>query len=304
MASPTAVTTSIRQDGYGIVRYDELLRDKPSNPVVMAVVQNNYVALRGDGDLFSSAKRLKTAAAAATQPRLSAVQRHGIAFNRALLLLRMNKREECKRALSQLAQQDASKKGKPSSDDMDLEGWSELPALIVAALHWRAKEWEKADAVLSARCAACPSRCVRARLMQSQMLLQRDELNAALDVLTAINEPTVAHALGTVATMTAIVQAIYAEEPAEGTRRAWEVLERAIAAWEARGLGDKALGPILQAAAAFALRNGLHEQCAATNERLVQIDSTNASYRAGLVQSLCVFLCFLLARCSRNLLWS
>ena len=116
-------------------RYSVLLHDKPTNPVVMAVVSNNYVALRGDGDLFSSAKRLKTAAAAATQPRLSAVQRHGIAFNRALLLLRMNKREECKRALTQLANEG----GASSADDMDLAGWSELPALILSALHWRNK---------------------------------------------------------------------------------------------------------------------------------------------------------------------
>ena len=263
-------------------RYSVLLRDKPTNPVVMAVVSNNYVALRGDGDLFSSAKRLKTAAAAATQPRLSAVQRHGIAFNRALLLLRMNKREECKRALAQLAKEG----GASSADDMDLAGWSELPALILSALHWRNKEWQKADDVLRARCAACPDRCVRARLMQSQMLLQRDELQSALDILTAIGEPTVAHALGTVATLSAIVQAIHADEPAEGTRRAWSLYQNAIAAWEERGLGDDALGPILQAAAAFARKSGLNDACASTNERLVRIDSSNPVYRAALVQAL------------------
>lgn len=122
--------------------------------------------------------------------------------------------------------------------------------------------------------------------MQSQMLLQRDELQSALDILTAIDEPTVAHALGTVATLCAIVQAVHADEPVEGTRSAWSLYQNAIAAWEKRGLGDEALGPILQAAAAFARKNGLNDACALTNERLVHIDSQNPVYRAALVQAL------------------
>jgi len=80
--------------------YNKVLKTKPSDETVVAVADNNLVALKKDGSLFDSQKKLKHAAA--LEAKLTSEQKRVINYNRALVSLFMNKVDECREQVNNL----------------------------------------------------------------------------------------------------------------------------------------------------------------------------------------------------------
>jgi len=80
--------------------YNKVLKTKPSDETVVAIADNNLVALKKDGSLFDSQKKLKHAAA--LEAKLTSEQKKVINYNRALVSLFMNKVDECREQVNSL----------------------------------------------------------------------------------------------------------------------------------------------------------------------------------------------------------
>ena len=105
---------------------NRVLKSKGSiDDVVGAVAANNLAVLRKDRDLFDSHKRLQSAIRESVEAKLLPSQLDAVRFNRCLLLLHMNKVEECRNSLSEL---------------LTLYPESVQPRLIDAALKLRDKK--------------------------------------------------------------------------------------------------------------------------------------------------------------------
>ena len=82
-----------------------VMKTKPSDGMVGAVVANNLAVLRKDHELFDSHKRLRSATTEGVEAKLLPRQLEHIRFNRCLLLLYMNKNSECQESAQELAAQ-------------------------------------------------------------------------------------------------------------------------------------------------------------------------------------------------------
>lgn len=60
---------------------------RPTDLAVIAVASNNLAVLNRDQNLFDSRKRIKTAAAPETEPKLNAFQKKIVQVNEALLAI-------------------------------------------------------------------------------------------------------------------------------------------------------------------------------------------------------------------------
>jgi len=83
--------------------YEDVVHSK-AELSVKAVCSNNIVTLR-EGDKFDSLRKLQKLRNEAVQSKLAPMQLQVIGFNHGLLLLSMNKVEECNQLLESLTQQ-------------------------------------------------------------------------------------------------------------------------------------------------------------------------------------------------------
>jgi len=82
----------------------EEIYDSKAGLAVKAVCSNNIVTLR-EGDKFDSLRKLQKLRNEAVQSRLAPIQLQIIGFNHCLLLLSMNKSDECRQLLESLRTQ-------------------------------------------------------------------------------------------------------------------------------------------------------------------------------------------------------
>lgn len=71
--------------------YNSIIKKKSTDQVAQAIAGNNLIALRGDTDLFDSAKRMRFATSDKVMAKLNSAQRKSVNLNNALLLMYMNK---------------------------------------------------------------------------------------------------------------------------------------------------------------------------------------------------------------------
>mmetsp|Transcript_22936 Transcript_22936/g.39296 ORF Transcript_22936/g.39296 Transcript_22936/m.39296 type:complete len:654 (+) Transcript_22936:53-2014(+) len=151
--------------------YNSVLKNKPSDAAVAAVASNNIVSLKKERNLFDSLKKSKTAASEALDTKLSSKQKLVIACNRALLLLYMNKGDQCREVVQGIVKQF------PDSD---------VPVLIMAALAFKEKKLAKCEEPLKAYAAKYPDKSARVLLALAQMQLQQNAVRAAIATLESI----------------------------------------------------------------------------------------------------------------------
>ena len=70
--------------------YVDALKNKPSDPALIAVASNNSVVLNKDQNMFDSKKKIRAAMADACEHKLTSRQKKSIAFNNCLLALFTN----------------------------------------------------------------------------------------------------------------------------------------------------------------------------------------------------------------------
>jgi hypothetical protein len=119
--------------------YEEVLKSPVSDVSVSAVCNNNIVALNKDQDKFNSFNRLKHLGAEAVQDKLSTAQKRAIVLNRCVLLLLMNKADECREQLKLFEAEFPN---------------SEYAPIILSSLQFRDRKVQKAEQILKVRCTA------------------------------------------------------------------------------------------------------------------------------------------------------
>lgn len=146
------------QEGYlGVLR---MKGHEAIDTTVSAVAANNLVALRGDRDLFDSAKRCKAALSDAVAAKLLPAQRLAFLTNQVILTWHMGKPAVCREQIEHL------EAAFPDSD---------VPMLLRTALYYRPKATSKeapsaeAEAAVTQWAKQKPALCARPLLALAQM---------------------------------------------------------------------------------------------------------------------------------------
>lgn len=76
--------------------YNSVLKLRPDDPALVAVLSNNILVLNGDRDVFDSKKKVKVLANDGTSHKLTQLQKQTILFNRCMFALQTNQLEQCR----------------------------------------------------------------------------------------------------------------------------------------------------------------------------------------------------------------
>lgn len=221
--------------------YAQALKNKPADSAAVAAASNNLFVSRGQRDLFDSYKRTRQPAMASdVLAKFRPDEQRAIRRNRALLLLYMNKGDECRAAVKQL--------------DVDFPD-DDFATVALAALYLQQKKVAKCCDFLAGAVAkaASPDARVRLQLALAQVHVTQDDLPAAVAVLDAISNPPVG-----------VVGALVAVHEQLGTiDRAILALDGAIAVTRQEGSSSSAsLQSLLSAQGHLYLRHGRHTDAA------------------------------------------
>lgn len=231
---------------------NRVLKTKPADEVVGAVAANNLAVLRKDRELFDSHKRLQSAIRESVEAKLLPSQLDAVRFNRCLLLLHMNKVEECRQSLSNL---------------LTFYPDTVQPRLIDAALKLRDKK--QAPQVLRqleelAEATSDVAMKGEVDLFRAQLLLKQGKQREAAEVLEAIE--IFKGYPGTVATLVSLYTGLGDEQKAEA------VMTDAFSSLDSRSMDDGAKTRLMEEVAAFKLKKGDYEEAAEVYEQLLSGD--------------------------------
>lgn len=84
--------------------YLDALKQKSSDPALVAVASNNMVAINKDQNVFDSKKKIRAAMADACEHKLTIRQKKAIALNNCLLTLFTNQADQCHQLVAKLIQ--------------------------------------------------------------------------------------------------------------------------------------------------------------------------------------------------------
>ncbi len=105
MAQLGFVQQQLGQRDAAVKCYTQVLEWKGADKTAVAVAASNMVVLQEQQGLFDSLKRLERARQADTYEQLTDEQRESVSFNHAVVLQRLNRTEQCLKALEELAKE-------------------------------------------------------------------------------------------------------------------------------------------------------------------------------------------------------
>merc|ERR1712106_41779 len=158
----------------GLAIYNAVLKTKPEDPALLAIINNNLVAINRGGNVFDSRKRMKTATASGLEHKLSSWQRADIQLNHCLLAYSTHQDEVCRSECSALLL------GHPRLS---------LPVTLVqAALVGRSGKASEVRRLLDQLAKDHPQEATTTKLAATQILLQQKKLSDACEVLMSLPE--------------------------------------------------------------------------------------------------------------------
>eukprot|EP01127_Copromyxa_protea_P011288 TRINITY_DN2827_c3_g1_i1.p1 TRINITY_DN2827_c3_g1~~TRINITY_DN2827_c3_g1_i1.p1 ORF type:complete len:637 (-),score=196.71 TRINITY_DN2827_c3_g1_i1:27-1937(-) len=156
------------------LQYEEVLSKKPTDITVKAACQNNIVTLREGTEKFDSLRKLnQLRTEEELMAKLSSAQQQVIHFNHCLMLLMMNKTDECRDFLTKLQEK------YPTND---------LFPLLYATILYKNRKFQKAQEKLDEFIQNHPESSVQAGLVMAQMHLNQGNVVPAIKVLTGIEK--------------------------------------------------------------------------------------------------------------------
>ncbi|KAK8389393.1 hypothetical protein O3P69_008856 [Scylla paramamosain] len=215
--------------------YNSVLKTKPDDPALLAIINNNLVSINRTANVFDSRKRMKAATASGLEHKLTTRQRSTIALNHCLLAYHTNQEEVCRTESQALLK--------------------EYPLLtlkarvIQAAQLGREGKLNEAQALLNDCIKEYPQHTTEIQLMTTQILLAKGDKQAACTVLSSLpdkdrNRP-------------GVVSALVALQVAQGDRdAASKVLREAVEWHQNNKTSASQLGELWRHAADFHLRTG------------------------------------------------
>uniref|UniRef100_T1IQJ0 Signal recognition particle subunit SRP72 n=1 Tax=Strigamia maritima TaxID=126957 RepID=T1IQJ0_STRMM len=153
--------------------YNMVVKHKLSDNGLVAVASNNIVSINKDQNVFDSKKRIKSATMEGMEFKLTSQQQRQIAINACLLLMHTNQLDQCRNQLKKLQNK------YPECPDV---------VLLLAALHCREKQVNKAIDALQDFAEDHPVALLNIRLTQAQLLLTQGHVNQACEVLRSLED--------------------------------------------------------------------------------------------------------------------
>ncbi|XP_068239002.1 signal recognition particle subunit SRP72 [Palaemon carinicauda] len=242
--------------------YNNVLKTKPDDPALLAIINNNLVSINRAGNVFDSRKRMKTAMAPGLEHKLTSHQQARIGLNNCLLAFHTNQDEVCRTEAKRLA--------------------NEYPAIslecdvILAALLGREGKTTEAQEVLEKVAKAHPSEAVNISLMATQILLNQGDKIGACSMLMNLEEIE-RYRQG-------IVSALVTLYLASGDReRAANILRQAVEWHKKNKTSSVQLAELWRHAADFHIRGGDAPTAAASLLELRKINPKDVNTLAQLI---------------------
>eukprot|EP01117_Protostelium_nocturnum_P004616 TRINITY_DN1673_c0_g1_i1.p1 TRINITY_DN1673_c0_g1~~TRINITY_DN1673_c0_g1_i1.p1 ORF type:complete len:639 (+),score=156.76 TRINITY_DN1673_c0_g1_i1:212-2128(+) len=243
--------------------YNTVLKNKPSEAIA-AVANNNVVAIKKVGtDLFDSFKKLKQATSSSLDSKLSLTQRKVVGYNNCVILMHMNKGEQCREQLKLLEEQF------PHEDRF---------TLIASSLLFKEKKASQSEELLRKFATEHPQQSERVRLSLAQIHLNKGEIEEGIRILTSISH--LQNKAGMVATIASLYQQI------GDTKNASDTLISYVKQLELRNLNEEQEEEAKQNLihiAHFMSEQGKYREVAIVYERLLEIDSNDLFTLSNLV---------------------
>ncbi|KAM4049436.1 signal recognition particle subunit SRP72 [Anomaloglossus baeobatrachus] len=153
--------------------YNQIIKLKPTDVGLLAVVANNIITVNKDQNVFDSKKKVKLANAEGVESKLSKRQLQAIEFNKALLSMYTNQAEQCRKLSSSLQAQNPE---------------NLLPVLIRAAQLCREKQHAKAIDLLQEFADHNPDHAPQIKLTMAQLKLSQGNVTKACMIMKTIKE--------------------------------------------------------------------------------------------------------------------
>ncbi|MEE6474584.1 hypothetical protein FKM82_010429 [Ascaphus truei] len=153
--------------------YNQIIKLKPRDVGLLAVVANNIITINKDQNVFDSKKKVKLTSADGVEHKLFKNQVQAIEFNKALLSMYTNQAEQCRKLSASLQSQNPEHL---------------LPVLIQAAQLCREKQHSRAIELLQEFAEQHPGNAGQIKLTMAQLKLTQGNVTKACIILRSIKE--------------------------------------------------------------------------------------------------------------------
>lgn len=246
--------------------YNLVLKTKPSDLGLVAVVSNNVVTVNKDANLFDSKRKIKAASGDAIKHKTVSAQRKHIDVNQCLVHMYSNQSDQCHNLANRLHSQ---------YPDM------EAPVLIRAAQFVKDKKVDEALNVLKEFSGQGEAQSQKAHLIVAQLQLAQGRVYQACDALKELGD--LAYCPGIVSTLVALYMS------QEDREAASEALVNAVNWYKKNEPKSSALAVLTRANADFQIKNGKAEVAAKMLEDLRKSSPGDALVLAQLISAYAQF---------------
>lgn len=241
--------------------YADTLKNKPTDPALIAVASNNSIVINKDQNVFDSKKKIRSAMSDECKHKLTSRQKKSIAFNNCLLGLYTNQND-----LKQLVT-------KLSTQYPDLEQSS---CLILTSQYVKDKKFKEAVDVLTSFSVKNPKYAFETKFALVQLHLMAGNKNAAIEVLQSLeNDKKYSPAV-----VSALVSLFLGSNDKSA---ASEILKVAVEWYKKNKTNVGDLTDMWRQAADFHLRGGEAETAAKSLEELLRSNPSDMKILAQLV---------------------
>ncbi|XP_039962409.1 signal recognition particle subunit SRP72 [Bactrocera tryoni] len=241
--------------------YAECLRNKPKDPVLVAVASNNSVVINKDQNVFDSKKKIRSAMSDACESKLTSRQKKAIALNNCLLAFLTNSSDQVQQLCQKLVQ---------SYPDLEFQ-----TLLIQCSQLTKDKRQKEALELLNKYAKAHKENAFASKFAVVQLLLSQGSRKEAIDVLLSLGEqmykPGIISALVTLYLGT------------DNKPAASELLKSAVEWYKMNNVSSGDLSDMWRQAAEFHLRGGASETAASSLEELLKLNANDMKVLAQLV---------------------
>lgn len=225
--------------------YNQVIKLKPTDIGLLAVVANNIITINKDQNVFDSKKKVKLANAEGVEHKLSKRQLQAIEFNKALLSMYTNQAEQCRKLSSVLQAQNPE---------------NLLPVLIQAAQLCREKQHGKAIDLLQGFADQNPEHAPQIKLTMAQLKLAQGNVTKACMIMKSIKE--LEHRPGMVSALVTM------HSHDEDIDSAIEVFNQAISWYQEKQPNSPAHLSLIREASNFKLKHGRKKEAINDLEQL------------------------------------
>jgi len=244
--------------------YNTIIQQKPSDISVLAVANNNLVAIQKDMHFFDLEKKLRKASSDEVQKKLTFEQRRIIAFNHCLISFYMHKEQQCRREVQELQEKYPE---------------SPMPALILASLLLHKQKISKCEELLRSEIERQTSEDVQTKLSLAQVYLSQKNFEGTIEVLSTID--SIRHKPGMVSTLVSLYK------QANDVPAAVKLLDESVAYWESKASQGKKetreYKEVVSGAADFKLKHKLYHDAILHFSLLLKLDRSDLDALTGLI---------------------